>query len=147
LITKIIKKDLLTHDGTIMHGVNCQGVMGSGVAKAIRDVCPTHFEDYVWELSNFSNSKSALGFTFRTQEYSFDIVGAFTQEFYGRDGRRYVNYAAIAQAFLELSEYKCLSPVLGIPRIGAGLGGGDWNIIEQIINDATPEQEICLYEI
>ncbi len=37
MITKYIKGNLLDHDGPIAHGVNCQGKMNSGVAKAIRD--------------------------------------------------------------------------------------------------------------
>ena len=40
---------------------------------------------------------------------------------------------------------------IGIPKIGAGLGGGDWAIIEQLIGDTMSltgfEGKVVCYEI
>ena len=42
-----IKGDLMTSDiRHIIHGCNAQGVMGSGVAKLIRDKYPSAYTDY-----------------------------------------------------------------------------------------------------
>ena len=44
---KIIKGDLLNETtGLIAHGVNCQGVMGKGIALAIKKKYPQVFIDY-----------------------------------------------------------------------------------------------------
>ena len=42
-----IQKDITTErHGLIIHGVNCQGVMGSGVALAIRNKWPVVYDEY-----------------------------------------------------------------------------------------------------
>lgn len=39
--------DLLSSKGIIVHGVNSQGVMGSGVAKQIKDKWPEAYGSYM----------------------------------------------------------------------------------------------------
>ncbi len=151
MITKYIKGNLLDHDGPIAHGCNAQGKMNSGVAKAIRETYPKAYTDYVDFINNEAYSaydefvcKSVDTDTGKT------IFNLITQPTYGYDGGRYVNYANVARAFADLEWNYSIdhgnSP-LGIPKIGAGLGGGDWSILEQIINDATPNLEIWVYEL
>ena len=37
---------------------------------------------------------------------------------------------------------------IAIPKIGCGLAGGDWNIVEQLINDTVGDDlEIWVYEL
>lgn len=157
-ITKYIKGNVLDHPHQIAHGVNCQGVMGSGVAAAIRAAHPQHFEDYkLFVQSRIKvgyKSSALLGSVVGTEveDHSNKIIGMFTQDFFGNDGKRYVNYHAIGKAIenvyfnLMWDDGASILP-LGIPKIGAGFGGGDWNFIEQIINDASPFFEIWVYEI
>ena len=152
-IVKYIKGNLLGHPFQIAHGVNCQGVMGSGVALAIKNKYPNHFNDYINAVKlNRGISSDLLGKITDDPSKEDKILGMFTQDFYGKDGKRYVNYAAIGSAFREVSDYLSGDPddsfcPLGIPKIGAGLGGGDWNIIEQIINDASLYYPIWVYEL
>lgn len=141
------KGNLLDHDGPIAHGVNCQGKMNSGVAKAIREKYPQHYRDYMHEVSTGGVPPLLLGNVFCTDQ---KVWGLFTQLVYGYNGVRYVNYWAVANCFRKLNRHlikPLYPPILGIPKIGAGLGGGDWNIIEQIINDATPNLDIIVYEL
>lgn len=164
-ITKYIKGNLLYHDGPIAHGVNCMGKMRSGVAKDIREKYPHHYDDYIRVLRNLKDCgiephqedeylqtsyvMSARELPFR---YKDSVTGIFTQNNYGYDGKRYVNYYWVGKGFeqlyinLDLNLNGSKYPV-GIPKIGAGLGGGDWEVIEQIINDATPNLEIWVYEL
>lgn len=128
-------------EGIIVHGCNAQGVMGSGVALGIRNKYPAAYRAYM-------DNTRCLGSS--SKEWVTDdilVINGITQEFYGRDGKRYVNYAAICKVFEEaVSAARCYSYTLNFPKIGAGLGGGDWNIIEQIINDCDPHdkvQKIC----
>lgn len=61
-------------------------------------------------------------------------------ENYGGSGR-YVNYAAIAKVFTEVFRQVRISKLpVHFPKIGAGLGGGNWDIIEAIINDCDPRE-------
>lgn len=119
----------------IAHGCNAQGVMGAGAAKAIRDRFPAAYTQY-------KKMKDAYGL------YLGDVIpvtigdkvilNCITQEFYGRDpSKRYVNYAAIAKCFSFINTmFRATDTYVAMPKIGANLGGGDWNVIEQIIEDA-----------
>ena len=127
-------------EGVIVHECNMQGVMGSGVAKQIKQKYPACFERYKRILDN---GGTFLGDTIMHRvDQKLTICNALTQSFYGTD-KRYVNYTAIVFVFHQLIPNQ---RVLHFPKIGAGLGGGDWNIIEQLINDCDPidsTKKIC----
>ncbi len=129
-------------EGIIIHGCNAQGVMGSGVALAVKEKYPTAYKDYVAEYEY--RSKLDIGNTVKSWvSEDLMIINAITQDKYGRDNKRYVNYAAIVRCFDEAISYaRAYQYDLHFPKIGAGLGGGDWNIIEQLINDCDPEDKV-----
>ena len=64
---EVIKGDVLSiKEGIIVHGCNCQGVMGGGVALSIRNQFPTVYNLYrkQYELQGFLEflrSVNALG--------------------------------------------------------------------------------------
>lgn len=122
-------------EGVIAHGCNAQGVMRSGVAKVIREKYPLCYTKY----SNDIQTGLKLGkISVYTHSASLVIVNAITQEYYGKDGKKYVSYDAVDSCFKSLFEMmKDSNAALNIPTIGAGLGGGSWNIIETIIDEAA----------
>lgn len=135
-----IKGDLLsTTEGIIVHGCNAQGVMGSGVALAVRQKYPKAYLKYKEEIQ-----RGFLGLgdvqIVKVCEGLF-VCNAITQEFYGREKKLYVSYEAIRETFWSVfsvarrNEYS-----VNIPKIGAGLGGGDWERILQIIKESADEQ-------
>jgi O-acetyl-ADP-ribose deacetylase (regulator of RNase III) len=75
----------------------------------------------------------------RTVNYNFTIINAYTQ--YGFANRDIVNvdYKALEHAFMQIKllwDMNVQAPAkIGIPKIGAGLAGGDWGRIEQIIDN------------
>lgn len=120
---KEIQTDLLDFDyGIILHGVNCQRVMGSGVAKAIKDRYFIVYESYL------QNEPVLGGIHFVPLNPAFGVVNGYTQYHYGRDGKKYADRIAIRNV---LEKTVALSRVLNwktisLPRIGSGLGGLDW---------------------
>lgn len=140
-ILQYIQGDLLSHNGPIAHGCSAQDKMNSGVAKAIRKSYPDAYDVYAnWpdlKLGGVIPRFISEGFT------SNQVYSIIVQTNYGYDGMCYVNSAAVASAFNKLNHKTDL--VLGIPKIGAGLGGGNWGIIERVINDATPDLPIYVY--
>jgi hypothetical protein len=71
------------------------------------------------------------------------VISGITQQFYGKDGKRYVNYVDLAKCFDEaIGVASAYDYSLNFSKIGAGLGGGDWNIIEQLINDCDPKDKV-----
>jgi O-acetyl-ADP-ribose deacetylase (regulator of RNase III) len=130
--------------GIILHGCNAQGVMGSGVALSIRNKYPEVYNDYKPDNGYKSRMYLYLGGTIKTWvDEDLLVISAITQQYYGNDGKRYVNYVALVKVFQEAVDTSLdYNYSLNFPKIGAGLGGGDWNIIEQLINDCDPEDKV-----
>lgn len=131
-------------EGIIVHGCNAVGVMGSGVAKAIKDKYPGAYNTYKDDIDNGNYGVGDVSWWNKDYDFGLIIASAITQEYYGRDPLvRYVNYVALSKCFDEImgnAEYQ--NSVVYFPKIGAGLGGGDWNIIEQLIIDADPYNKV-----
>lgn len=148
MITRYIKGDITeTELKYIAHGVNCQNAMGSGVAKALFTKWPevkSHYHEFC------QNGGGFLGNVQLIELLNVNICNCFTQLDYGYDGKRYVNYAAIVKCFnqLKVISFHINKYKLAIPKIGCGLAGGDWNIVEQLINDTVGDDlEIWVYEL
>lgn len=144
-ITHYIAGDLFKTDiPVIAHGCNAQGVMGSGVAKIVKERYAVAYTAYV-AFCKTQNVLRLMGRNVAVKcNHNRTIVNMITQERYGRDGQRYVSYDAISKCFnsLENMGYEKVA----IPKLGAGLGGGDWTVIEAIINSETPNTDIWVYE-
>ena len=77
---------LLTDVKHIVHGCNGRGVMGSGVAKAIRDCYKLAYQDYE---DVYNSNGLALGdIVVSVQPDGKTIHNAITQQDYGRDSSR-----------------------------------------------------------
>lgn len=148
-----IEGDLFAAEGDfLVHGCNAQGVMNSGVAKRVKELYPGTFEAY----KNFCDSTeelARLGKIVVTEEIhhltgrKFKLVNAITQRYYGKDGQRYISYGALESCLLYLKpilvevssqrlpgSFKTIqSSSVILPKIGAGLGGGDWTEIRALI--------------
>lgn len=130
---------LTVKSGLIVHGCNSHGVMGAGIALAIKNEYPEAFDVYKREYDTYGLK---LG-TFTHAEVGPNkfIINAITQGDFGI-GKRQVDYEAIAKCFekLVLFRKQNLSDLdIVFPKIGAGLGGGNWNIIEKIIDETVPD--------
>lgn len=126
-------------EGIIVHGCNAQGIMGSGVAKQLRQKYPEIFTDYILAKPYY------LGQVIISRvSPTLLVVSAITQQYYGRDPNTiYVDYQAVGNAFLSLNNM-FPGQTLHIPQIGAGLGNGDWERIESIINAVNPNVICCI---
>jgi O-acetyl-ADP-ribose deacetylase (regulator of RNase III) len=114
---------------TIAHGCNCLGVMGAGIAKPIKQMHPKMFFEY---REMCENGTFTPGSVFYYEGSPKSIFNLGTQS--GVNGAK-IEY--IELAFVNLAKYISKNPVkeIGIPRIGAGLGGLDWDKIKQIISN------------
>ncbi len=126
--------DLLSvEQGIIVHGCNARGVMGSGVAKQVKETYPAAYHEYLasghrlGHISHYKVSENLI------------VVNAVTQADYGRNGERYVSYDAIDECFKRIRQLQCTIGIgeIHFPLIGAGLGGGDWYIISEIIDRSS----------
>jgi len=133
--------NLLDAHGVIVHGCNSHGVMGSGVAKQIKDKWPAVYENY--NLRYLSEGLPLGSIDYVRVETGVLVVNAITQKDYGRASKLYISYDAIEAAFKRINnlvmddlKHKPVPKVVSFPLIGCGLANGDWNIISKIIDDA-----------
>ena len=117
--------------------------MQSGVAKLLKDAYPDCFKNYEIDLlRGYGLGNVSWTYLYSSPEsISRDLVIAscITQEFYGRDPDvRYVSYDAVSDAFdVVFEQAKADNWVVNLPKIGAGLGNGDWFIIERLIIESA----------
>ena len=151
----------------IMHQVNCQSVMGSGVAKVLRDFDEgiyNHYKivsehrklhnipllgdnDYYW-IMNHNNQQC--------------IVSMFAQDKYGYDGNQYTDYEAFKTCLrqfkaswsawvedIDKNNNKILRRTsVALPyNIGCGRGGGDWEEIYLIIKEELIDYDVELWRL
>lgn len=141
----------------IIHGVNCMGVMGAGVARAIRDAFPEAYEAYTRHcnppnltLLQHQPRRNHLGgilpVTVQVAGRPITIINAFTQYDYQRRNSPtavQVDYRAVDSCFRYVDDYLALHygrpsphsplPRIAYPQIGAGLANGDWSIVHETI--------------
>ena len=127
---------------TIIHGCNCFRSFGAGIAKSIKERYPKAYEA---DLNTGHGDKNKLGhYSYAKLSDDKTIINAYTQYAYGGN-KVNVDYDAISKVFELINKDFANHINIGIPTIGAGLAGGDWNIISDIINKKTPDLNITLY--
>ena len=128
----------ITH-GHLVHGCNAQGVMGSGIALAIRKQYPGCYEDYR-KIHDDEGLELGTAYPY-CPTTDLVIWNAITQEYFGSDGARYVSYDAIQTAFMDINSavigFDAVEKHIHIPLIGAVRGGGNWEIIREIIEQTV----------
>lgn len=136
------KANVLDFDEDFLaHGCNCHGVMGSGVAKAIRDKWPMVYKEYraFYELNGLE-----LGTVHHVAiPDGRGVFNSMTQFDFGTDTRK-VDYEAVASCFEGINN-RIPGKTLAIPLIGCGLAGGNWRAVSAIIDSVTPDVDITLY--
>lgn len=145
---QIIQGNLLDcTEGLTIHGCNAQGVMGSGVAKQLRDKYPQIYPSYVKFLAQLkSENIPPLGNTdFIRISRDLSIGSCITQEFYGKDGRKYVDYDAIDEALIAVACHNI--EIVNIPYgFCSGLGGGNWGVVQAIIQHRLAHNDVRIYQ-
>ena len=136
---------LATEDSVIIHGCNARGVMGAGVALQIKLKYPKAFTDYERFCKQRANPLGLVCIS--TQPDYKVIINAITQSGYSNENTRHVSYDAVDDCMVRIGQYSEPQTRISIPKIGAGLGGGDWKVIEAIINHRLSEFNITVWEL
>ena len=131
----VIIGDLLNvTDGIICHQVNCRRVAGTGLALQIRNRWPE------WHDVFRANRPHLGDIHYWRADTNLIIASLYSQYDYGRSQRR-TNYAALGSCMMMLRNFDNMdNKHICFPYFyGCGLGGGDWEIVRQIITDALPD--------
>ena len=162
-----IKGDLIEYAkqgifDVIAHGCNCHSTMGAGIAPQMAkafgcdkfemeligsDINKLGNIDYktfvlgensIWSLEDAKNNRN---------EPELTVVNAYTQYNYGRnhsDGvLRPIDYEALTLCLRKMN--MCFQGKrIGLPMIGAGLAGGDWDHIKYLIQKELRDCQVTI---
>jgi O-acetyl-ADP-ribose deacetylase (regulator of RNase III) len=146
--------DLITlakegHFDVITHGCNCFCTMGAGIAPQMAKAfgCDTFMmEDlkYKGNINKLGTIDYEIQPIFGTSK-NLVVVNSYTQYRYGRnhaDGDKIpVDYDAIRLCMRKINRiFK--DKTIGLPKIGAGLAGGDWSKISKILVEELNSMDI-----
>lgn len=141
---KYIKGDLVRDAerdyDVIGHGCNCWCTMGAGIALGVKRK---------WRRAYDADCATAYGDSEKLGTYSswsnndITILNLYTQWNYKGSNGVKADYAAIRDC-MSLIKQNFSGKKIGLPLIGAGLAGGDWNIIEQIIEDELEGEDVTV---
>ena len=129
----------------ICHQVNCQGVMGAGLAKQVRTAYPQVYELYKQYCEKQTEKANLLGrVQFIKCPNNVIIANCFAQFGYGR-GALQTSYAAFRLCMLKIKNFCKTNSIncVSIPyKMGCGLAGGNWEIISKIIAEIFDGENI-----
>jgi O-acetyl-ADP-ribose deacetylase (regulator of RNase III) len=141
----LIKLALDRQFDVIVHGCNCQCVMGRGIALAMKTTFP---EAYAADLATPKGDRKKLGsissVTVSRDGHRITIVNGYTQDHWQGTGVL-VDYDAL-RAVMKRVKGEHSGKRIGYPRIGAGLAGGDWSRISPIIDEELRGEDHTLVE-
>ena len=147
----------------ICHQVNCQGKMASGVAGQIRKRWPEVYTNYkfkcdqAWAIEQTDPMTTKEDYLLGSVQilYIEDaniprqcVVNMFAQAFYGYNGSRYTSYDAFWNCLNELKNQIPKDSTIAFPyKIGCGLGGANWKIIEKMIDVVFKDYRVFIYKL
>lgn len=119
----------------ITHGCNCRSIMGAGIAVPMN----LHFDcsQFPMELQGASALKLGnIDFKYDTRfenegGHPLIVVNSYTQN-HPRVDLKPIDYEALTLCMRKINiRFKGMH--IGLPKLGSGLAGGDWNRIKKII--------------
>ena len=144
----IVKGNLLNAtEEIIAHQVNCQGVMGAGLALQIRNQFPSSYGAYK-SVCNMKKPSELLGKIMMVGIEDKIICHMFAQLRYGRD-KQHTDYNALRDCLASLNKHASAEKKsVALPYgIGCGLAGGDWNVVYQIIKSEMMDCNVAIYKL
>lgn len=165
---KEIKGDLikLAKEGkfdVIAHGCNCFNKMGAGIAVQFAEVFgadrfekehPNYYGDIhklgtidyeILYKSKWDGSfvrQSHVEYKEDESEFALEVVNAYTQYQY------HLDYEALRLCLRKINNTFgrrfFQSSKIGLPQIGCGLAGGNWDIVKSIIKEELKEMDVTV---
>lgn len=163
---KIVDGDILNaKTDFIMHQVNCQGVMNSGVAKALRNFDEGIFIHYKAKCEYYKKNKIPLlgenDYYWLNNDYKC-VVSLFAQDKYGYDKKQYTDteafttclrhFKALYSSYVEESDENnnviLRKTSIALPyKIGCVRGGADWAEVYKIIEKEFIDYDVELWRL
>ena len=131
----------------IVHQVNCQGVMGSGVARQVRERYPNVYNKYAEECKKSNPLGKILIVRADNADNSKPLIAnLFAQDKYGYDGGCYTDYEAL-QKCLDALNICAKGMTVAIPyMMSCYRGGANWEIVARMIINTLKDCDVTFYK-
>ena len=116
------------------HGCNCAGAMGKGIAVEFRDRFPAMYAEYKRRCLDGS---FALGDVFSWVEGERVVFNLGTQKSWKSKAQLSAIERSVRQMLTEAEAMKI--EWVGVPRLGAGLGGLSWQPVRALLEAIAAE--------
>lgn len=147
LLAKAGKFDMITH------GCNCFYTMGAGIAVSMKE----HFDCDRFKMEAFIyrgdiNKLGTIDYKLidlflNDKSNKLIVINSYTQYKYGSNhmggDKNPVDYEAITLCMRKIN-HRFAGGHIGLPKIGAGLAGGDWNRIKTIIQEELRDCDVTV---
>ena len=133
----------------ICHCCNALGAWGKGFVVPLGKKYPIAREKYLKfiKMTKEENRLGSVSFAKVTDNIIVaNIIGQFYT--YPKDGKIPLDYEALEKGFrnvIELFQTNNIPLTIHMPKIGCGLAGGDWNVVEKIIKNTFINENIEVY--
>lgn len=134
---------------TIAHCANCFNTMKSGIAPQIAKAFPIAkiVDDRTckgdWnKFGRYSMGTHSFDGSDQVPLTIFNLYGQYN--YWPRD-ERHLHYDALKFAMRGMANELYWGATVGLPKLGAGLAGGDWNKIEKLINQEFQGEQVTIY--
>lgn len=134
----------------LIHQCNCFNNMGAGIAPKIARAFP---DAKLKDQATVRGDINKLGtYTVSHKNSNCSVVNVYGQYHWRKrkDGKINTDYKALEEALTTLGDrlrkYKPDAKV-GLPKIGCGLGGGDWTTVEKILNKCLFDLDVTVFTL
>ena len=124
----------------IGHGVNCQGVMGSGIAPEFKRRYPNMYQAY---KNQCRAGKLTLGHMYPYPNHDgVTVLNLATQHKTGPNADLTAIHTSLTEAIRYCEQNNITE--FAIPRIGAGIGGLNWADVNNAINSVGASTSVTI---
>lgn len=127
----------------IAHGANCFRTMGAGIAASIKSYIP---EAYDVDFNDKRSCIEKLGNISYTEIVTpmgkpLKVINIYSQFFAGGN----LDYDALTLGLRKVN-YMFSGYSIGLPKIGCGIAGGDFDCVKKIIEDELKNMQVTIIE-
>jgi O-acetyl-ADP-ribose deacetylase (regulator of RNase III) len=129
----------------IIQGCNCWNRMGSGLAKQVAEEIPDAVRadnlTIPGDINKLGNYTVGIIYDYNNKPIS-RIFNCYSQYNYNASSKP-LDYEALTLCLRKIN-HNYPKESIGVPLVGSGLAGGDWNIIKKIIEKELKDMDVTI---
>ena len=141
----LIKMAREGHFDLIIHGANCFCKMRRGIAKQVAEEIPDAVradnETVSGDIGKLGNYTIGLVYDYNNKP-NCRIFNCYTQ-YHWDSNTRPLDYEALTLCLRKIN-FNNKGRTIGVPLVGTGLAGGDWDIIQGIIRKELKDMDVTI---